>query len=152
MKAPEPEQIKHHFAGIFLVTKSGKVVGQQRDDKPTIDNPGKVSAFGGTVEDNEDPLTAVLRDLTQEETNLKVSEQDVHHLIDDVAWRKLTNEWEVRHFYYVYIDERILESLEVYEGQGWAYIHGPEDPNVIDTWIPIVSLLFEKLHLSPSAD
>lgn len=141
------EEIKHHFAGIFLITEDQRVIGQQRDDKPTIDNPGKVAAFGGTVEDGESPLTAVMRELTLEETNLRISEQDIHHLVDDVAWRKLTSEWEVRHFYYTNIDQSQLENLEVYEGQGWAYINDPEDPNVIDTWKPIIKQLFQTLDL-----
>src|SRR5579871_4601842 len=103
MEQPDIKHIKHHFAGIFLITPNGQVVGQQRDGKPNIDNPGKVSAFGGTVEPNEDPLTAVLREITQEETNLKLDKQSVNHLVDDVAWRKLTSEWEVRHFFYASI-------------------------------------------------
>jgi 8-oxo-dGTP pyrophosphatase MutT (NUDIX family) len=147
MKKPSPEAIKHHFAGIFLVTETGKVVGQQRDDIPTIDNPGKVAAFGGTVEEEETPLVAVWRELIDEETNLKVSKEDIVHLADDVAWRKLTGEWEVRHFYYVPIKEEVLRTMEVYEGQGWAFIAGPDDPKLIDTWVPIVRLLFEKLGL-----
>jgi 8-oxo-dGTP pyrophosphatase MutT (NUDIX family) len=152
MNPPDAKDIKHHFAGIFLITKSGKVVGQKRDNKPNIDNPGKVSAFGGTVEDDEDPLTGVLRELTEEETNLKVSRDDVQHLVDDVAWRKLTNEWEVRHFYYTTIDDGSLKNLEVYEGEGWAYIQSPDDPNIIDTWKPVVKKLFRDLNLLSSID
>ena len=148
MQPPQLEDIKHHFAGAFLITKSGKVVGQHRDDKPNIDNPGKVSSFGGTVEpDDPTPLDAVWREIVQEETNLKISKQDITHLVDDVAWRKLTGEWEVRHFFYVYIDDAILDNLEVYEGQGWSYISGPEDPNIVDSGRPIVKQLFNKLGL-----
>lgn len=151
MNLPDAKDIKHHFAGIFLITKSGQVVGQQRDNKPTIDNPGKVSAFGGTVEDGEDPLTGVLRELTDEETNLKVNRDDVQRLVDDIAWRKLTNEWEVRHSYYTTIDDSLLDNLEIYEGDGWAYIQSPDDPNIIDTWKPIVKKLFQDLILPNSS-
>lgn len=151
MNPPDAKDIKHHFAGIFLITSTGKVVGQQRDDKPTIDNPGKVSAFGGTVEENEDPLTAVIRELNLEETDLKIDKNEVHHLVDDVTWRKLTSEWEVRHFYYASISDDELSNLEVYEGQGWSYIKGSEDPNIIDSWKPIIKQLFQKLNLNPAA-
>jgi len=147
MQQPKLEDIKHHFAGVFLITKSGKVVGQQRNDKPAIDNPGKVSAFGGTVEPSEDSLTAAWRELIQEETNLKLGKKDINHLVDDVAWRKLTGEWEVRHFYYAYIEDTELAGMEVYEGQGWAYISGPDDSKLADSWKRVVKRLFEDLGL-----
>jgi ADP-ribose pyrophosphatase YjhB (NUDIX family) len=147
MQPPKPEAIKHHFAGAFLVTNTGKVVGQRRDDIPTIDNPGK-AAFGGTVETGEKPLNAVWRELVQEETNLKVDVEDIRHLLDDVAWRELTKEWEVRHFFYVEVNDEELENLEVYEGQGWAYINSPSDPMLIESWREPVRLLFETLKLS----
>lgn len=146
MQPPKKKDIKQHFAGVFLITSSGQVVGQQRDDKPEIDNPGKVGAFGGTIEANEDPLSAASRELT-EETNLKLAKEEISHLMDDVAWRKLTGEWEVRHFYYASIDDDSLNNLEVYEGQGWSYISGPDDPNIIDTWRPVLRKLFKTLNL-----
>lgn len=147
MTIPVKDEIKHHFAGVFLVTESGKVVGQKRDDKPSIDNPGKVGNFGGTVEEGEDPLHAAWRELVQEETNLKIEKSSIKHLMDDVSWRKLTGEWEVRHFYYAYIKDSDLAGLEVYEGQGWAYIDGPDDPNLIDNWREPVAKLFEVLTI-----
>ncbi|MAU34095.1 NUDIX hydrolase, partial [Candidatus Saccharibacteria bacterium] len=58
----------HHYAGILLVTESGKLIGQRRDDKPGIDNPGKVATFGGTVEEGESFRYAAWRELVEEET------------------------------------------------------------------------------------
>src|ERR1700722_5765574 len=142
-----PADIKQHFAGAFLVTKSGKVVGQHRDDKPDVDNPGKVSSFGGTVEPNETPIEAVWREVVEEETNLKIAKNDIVHLVDDIAWRKLTGEWEVRHFFYVYIEDSALNNLKIYEGQGWSYISGPDDPNIVDTGRLVVKQLFDELGL-----
>jgi 8-oxo-dGTP pyrophosphatase MutT (NUDIX family) len=151
MDKPNLVDIKHHFAGIFLVTESGKVVGQQRDNKPNIDNPNKVGTFGGTVEEGEEPLNAVWRELTQEETNLEIGINKIKHLLDDIAWRELTQEWEVRHFYYAFIDDKELEDFVVYEGQGWAYILGPEDPELIELWRPATKKLFETLGLLASS-
>lgn len=144
---PNIQDVEHQYAGVFLVTESGKIVGQRRDDKPTIDNPNKVAAFGGTIETGETPVVAVWRELTQEETNLTVSQEDIHTLSQDVEWRELTGEWEGRHFFYANIHDRDLQTMEVYEGQGWAYINGKDDPDLTDTWRPVVAALMKKLNL-----
>ncbi|MDB5179292.1 MAG: hypothetical protein JWN01_1235 [Patescibacteria group bacterium] len=134
MNQPPISEVTHHYAGVFLVTASGKIIGQQRDNKPGIDNPNRIGSFGGTIEDGEDPLAGAWRELVEEETNLEISKEDVHLYSEDVAWRKLTNEWEGRHFYYAKITDAALDQLEVYEGQGWAVIESPEDKLVIDLW------------------
>jgi len=142
---PRPEDIRHHYAGVFLVAPDDRVIGQRRDDIPTIDNPGKVGAFGGTVEDGEDSRKAAWRELTQEETNLRLPLDQIRYLTDDVAWRELTGEWEVRYFFYAPITERQLEALEVFEGAGWALISGPEDADLIDSWRACTRTLFQRL-------
>lgn len=148
MEKPTEDKVMHHFAGIFLVTESGKVVGQHRDDKPHIDHPNKLGTFGGAVEDGEDPLSAAWRELTQEETNLKIDKKDIHHLLDDVDWRDLTKEWEARHFYYAKIKDEDLADLQVYEGRGWGYINSPNDPDLIELWRPATRRLFDALGLA----
>jgi 8-oxo-dGTP pyrophosphatase MutT (NUDIX family) len=141
----QPEEIDHYYSGVFLVAPGGRLIGQRRDDIPTIDNPGKVSTFGGTVEAGEDPLEAAWRELTQEETNLHLPDRAIRHLMDDVAWRELTSEWEVRHFFYASITDEQLEALEVFEGAGWAEITGPEDPDLIDSWRTPTQLVSERV-------
>lgn len=148
VKKPNTDKIKHDYAGVFLITESGKVIGQKRDNKPTIDYPDKVGIFGGAVEEGESPLDAAWRELTQEETNIKMDKKDIKHLLDDIAWRELTKEWEVRHFYYAYIKNEALDKLEVYEGQGWAYISGPNEPDLIESGQPVTKQLFDKLGLA----
>lgn len=148
MKTPPPiEEIEHRYAGVFLITNSDKVVGQKRDNIPTIDNPNKVSTFGGTIEVNENPLDAVWRELVEEETNLKLQKENFQLLLEDVAWRELTREWEIRYFYYAKITDQQLADMEVYEGQGWAYITSPDDPNLIALWRDPARELFKKLEL-----
>jgi len=142
---PPIEDIKHHYAGVFLVTDTGKVIGQHRDDKPTIDNPGSIGLFGGAVEEGEDPSEAAFRELG-EETNLKVRKEDIHHLMDRVAWRKFTGEWEVKHFYYAFIKEVDLKTLEVYEGQGWEYIND-SDPRLSKSLYGMTKILFDKINI-----
>ncbi len=152
MNPPSISEVSHHYAGVFLVTHSGKIVGQQRDDKPTIDNPNRVGSFGGTIEPGENPATAAWRELVEEETNLKVAPQDIHLYLEDVAWRELTREWEARHFFYVTIADEDLEYLEVYEGKGWAYIQSPSDELLIDLWREPVQRLIATLKTRKAAD
>ncbi len=148
MDKPPIKDVNHHSVGVFLVTDDKKVIGCHRDDKPGIDNPGKIAGFSGTVEASEEPAQAAWRELVQEETNLKRRLEDLHHLVDDVAWRKLTEEWETRHFYYVFITEDELNTLLVYEGQGYAYIQSPNDPNLAESWRLVAKTLFKELHIS----
>lgn len=69
MTNPPPIQdVEHRYAGVLLVTNSGKVIGQRRDNKPTIDHPNKVGTFGGTVEPGGTPVEGAWRELVQEET------------------------------------------------------------------------------------
>lgn len=50
----------------ILINKSGQILMQQRDDNPAIRYPGHWSLFGGTVEDDESPATAVAREVKEE--------------------------------------------------------------------------------------
>ena len=138
MTNPNLADIEHHYAGVLLVTDDGKIIGQQRDDKPGIDNPGKVGTFGGTVEPGEQYRYAAWRELVKEETNLKLGEDALTLFLEDTAWRKLTQEREARHFYYASVSNATLDTLEVYEGQGWAEIQGPDDPRLIELWRPVI--------------
>jgi 8-oxo-dGTP pyrophosphatase MutT (NUDIX family) len=137
---------KHHYAGVLLVTSSGKLIGQQRDDRPDIDNPGKVATFGGTVEAGEDYSFAAWRELVQEETNLTNPESEFELFFEDESWRPLTSEWEARHFYKVIISDETLENLEVYEGKGWAEILGPDDPNLVDAWRKVIEAYLHSIE------
>ena len=128
----------HHYAGVLLVTNNGRLIGQQRDSKPNIDNPGKVATFGGTVEKGEDYRYAAWRELVKEETNLNMPEDSLTLFFEDKSWRPLTSEWEQRHFYYARIDEKDLDSLKVYEGQGWAEINGADDPKLVEGWRVVI--------------
>lgn len=144
MSNPELDQIEHHYAGVLIETEDGRIIGQQRDDIPGIDNPGRIGTFGGTVEAGEDPRQAAWRELVQEETNLKLDIDALKPFLVDTAFRKLTNEQEARHFYSVKISDEQLTSLEVYEGQGWAEISGPEDPLLIELWRPVIKTYLDQ--------
>lgn len=139
----KPKQTEHNYAGVFLVNEDNKIIGQLRDNKPNIDHPNQISAFGGTIERGEKPIDAAWRELVNEETNLKIDINEIQPLTSYVAWRELTSEWETLNFYYVHITNEMLADLEVYEGQGWAYINEPSQVNIVDPIRPAVTKLFE---------
>lgn len=142
---PKIEDIKHRYAGTFLLTESGRIIGQKRDDKSDIDNPGKIGTFGGTVEDGETPVMGAWRELTQEETNLVLDINDFKPLFDDIKWRELTKEWEVLHFFTAKISDSQLANLEIYEGKEWAYIDSSDDTDLIESWRPIMKKAIEVI-------
>jgi 8-oxo-dGTP pyrophosphatase MutT (NUDIX family) len=59
------------YAAVILVTPEGKVAVQVRDDKPGIDDPGKLMVFGGAMMTGEEPEEAAQREL-EEETTLRL--------------------------------------------------------------------------------
>jgi len=56
-------------AGVVLATPDGRLILQLRDDIPTIDNPGRITAFAGQAEPGETSVQCALREL-EEETGL----------------------------------------------------------------------------------
>jgi len=74
------------LAGI-LVIQAGKFVLQERDDKPTIADPGMFSIWGGAAEGDETPAQAAIREL-EEETGVKVALSDLKYLSDVVTGGK----------------------------------------------------------------
>lgn len=134
----------HHYAGVLLVTESGKLIAQQRDDKPGIDNPGRVATFGGAVDPGEDFRHAAWREIVEEETNLNLNEEDFEHFLEDRAWRPLTAEWAERHFFIVTIPDSALETLEIYEGKGWVALTDSTDERIVDSWRPVFDQFFNR--------
>lgn len=142
---PTIDAVGHHYAGVILITESGRVIGQQRDDKPDIDNPAKISPFGGLVEGSESFLEAAYRELVEEETNLALQPEDFTLFWESVEWRPRTSEWEAYHIFTVTITDAALDALEVYEGQGWAEITSAEEPKLADQYRPIYAKVFTTL-------
>lgn len=141
----KPKFTKHRYAGVYLVTNNRKIIGQHRDNKPNIDHPDKISAFGGTIEPGETPAQAAWRELVQEETNLILDIPQLVPFTEYVAWRKLTSEWETLYFFYVMITDEMLNMLEIYEGQGWEYIDSPNSESIVEPTRQALTTLFDIL-------
>jgi 8-oxo-dGTP pyrophosphatase MutT (NUDIX family) len=69
----------HAAAGVFLLTPDGRVVLQLRDDIPGIDNPGRITTFGGAARPGESPIACARRELA-EETGLRPAGEKLLYL------------------------------------------------------------------------
>jgi 8-oxo-dGTP diphosphatase len=60
------DETKEQGVSAILINPLGQVLLQQRDDNPAIRYPGHWSLFGGTMEDDESPTDAVVREVREE--------------------------------------------------------------------------------------
>jgi 8-oxo-dGTP pyrophosphatase MutT (NUDIX family) len=67
------------FAGAFVVCNNGQIMLQLRDNIKSIDNPGTISVFGGSLEKNESYIEGLKREL-KEELNVVVDDIDLKSL------------------------------------------------------------------------
>lgn len=112
-----------------------------RDNKPEIDNPGKVASFGGAAEGSETALETATREL-KEETNLHKNLEDFKFYYEDETINKRTSKPAKRSFYKVQISEDELAKLEIYEGQGYFVIKNLNDEKIVDSWRESLKALF----------
>lgn len=111
----------HHVANVLVLNDEGLFVLQKRDDKPGISNPGKLTAFGGTIEPSDiSNLRAAQREIN-EETNLGVAIEDLSYFKMYRKTQELHNEDSFVFFYI--LNGASTEGLEVYEGQGFEVIN-----------------------------
>ena len=107
------DEYERSYVGALLVDTNGKLIAQQRDDKPGITNPGMVSLFGGTSHEGELPIETLRREL-QEELELEVSSNNL--LLQTVKHENGTN---VACSIYI-VTGVDAEKLELHEGAGFA--------------------------------
>ena len=107
------DKCERSYVGALLVDTNGKLIAQQRDDKPGITNPGMVSLFGGTSHDGESPIETLRREL-QEELELEVSSNNL--LLQTVKHENGTN---IACSIYI-VTGVDAEKLELHEGAGFA--------------------------------
>ncbi len=107
------DKCERSYVGALLVDTNGKLIAQQRDDKPGITNPGMVSLFGGTSHEGESPIETLRREL-QEELELEVSSNNL--LLQTVKYENGTN---VACSIYI-VTGVDAEKLELHEGAGFA--------------------------------
>ena len=107
------DECERSYVGALLVDTNGKLIAQQRDDKPGITNPGMVSLFGGTSHEGESPIETLRREL-QEELELEVNSNNL--LLQTIKHENGTN---VACSIYI-VTGVDTEKLKLHEGAGFA--------------------------------
>lgn len=70
------------IAGAILVSKTGSLLLQRRDNNPSIFSPNMISIFGGSAEVGEDNLLEVAMREIEEETGLSLGKEAYLSLVD----------------------------------------------------------------------
>lgn len=70
------------IAGAILVSKTGSLLLQRRDNNPAIFSPNMISIFGGSAEPGEDNLLEVAMREIEEETGLSPEKEAYVSLVD----------------------------------------------------------------------
>lgn len=94
----------------ILLDADGRVLLQQRDDKPDIPYPGQWALFGGSVEEGEDPRDAVIREVVEE----------IGYELEHVGLFRLFVHRHKQEFAYVAEIDATVEDLTLTEGKGMA--------------------------------
>lgn len=105
------------YVSCILVSKTGEIILQLRDDNPAIKDPNCLSLFAGAVEEGETIEDAVAREIW-EETALKPDE--FTYLF---AWDN--GDGRVSHVFYH--DNVDTADMDVREGQGFRLINSQAD-------------------------
>jgi len=102
------------YAGILLTTRDGALVLQRRDLDPLIENPGKLSVFGGRLLPAESHVTCAKREL-EEETGLSIPEERFHP-VGEFGFPVRGKEWT--HCVYFVVSDIDINDIKLKEGSG----------------------------------
>ena len=101
-------------AHVLLVTRDGKIVLQQRDNKPGITNPGMIAIFGGTLEKGENETKGAIREIEEELSLTLKPEQLIKLNVYYKSKEKDGEDYEVHIFYATKIN---LKDIKLREGK-----------------------------------
>ncbi|MDJ0363328.1 NUDIX domain-containing protein [Rhodococcus sp. H29-C3] len=124
---------------VIILTSDDRILLHLRDDKPGIAFPDTWCIPGGHLDDGEGPRACIVREL-DEEMQIQVGENDVHHLFS----RQRSYGFE--HTYWIRRDVdtsaiRITEgrALELHSRDAVSRMHlGYEDNAVLDEFFTVV--------------
>jgi 8-oxo-dGTP diphosphatase len=114
--------------GAILYTADGRVLLQQRDDKPDIPYPGYWTFFGGAVEPDESPEAAIRRELL-EELDLELPLAFWHDYVCPV--RSKLGGVKTRNYIYLGLLTQPIDTLTLREGQAMR-LFTPDEARKLD--------------------
>lgn len=98
---------------VIIFNIQGKLILQDRDVNSTIQEPGKISLFGGGVEAGEDYITGAIREL-KEEIGVDVRESELHYAFS----KKIKGRNTMNVHYFLLSTPLDMDELTIYEGRG----------------------------------
>ncbi|MDX2160706.1 MAG: tryptophan synthase subunit alpha [bacterium] len=114
--------------GVILTDALGRVLLQQRDERPELPYPGWWTLFGGTVEPGETPEDAMRRELREElDLDLPVT----HWRTFDCPVRSEPGQVRTRNHQFSARIDQPLESLTLREGQAMRFFE-PEQAATLE--------------------
>jgi len=116
------------WTSILPITREGKWVLQHRDDRPDIVEPGKISFFGGHIDDGETPLACAIRE-AREELGLVLHSDD----LEFVGVFPYENQGGLKGNIYFYVVQNVDPAgLVLGEGQGIVFLNPDANLNRSD--------------------
>lgn len=122
------DPLQRAVCGVILYTNDGRVLLQQRDDKPDIPYPAYWTFFGGAVEAGETPDEAIRRELWEE---LELETPLTFWLDYICPVRSKPGGVTTRNYMYVARLDQPLESLTLHEGQAMR-LFTPQEARTLD--------------------
>jgi len=142
-------EIERHVVSAILWTEDGRVLLQQRDDRPDLRYPGCWTLFGGQVEAGETPDEAIARELIEE---LELDAQPLTPFEQYVCPARSTPGVVVttNHVYSGALS-RSFELLTLHEGQAMALVNRAQaaELNLAFMQNPVLERWFASVQALP---
>jgi 8-oxo-dGTP diphosphatase len=133
-------------ASILIISSNASLLMQHRDNNPLINNPGKITLFGGSLEAGEAPIQAAVREL-YEETGLVARPDELEPFGVYQKTQEVHGEDAMVHVFVLRdVDEL---RVRVYEGQGLYTVHPGDDLSIVNFSFvarQVVGDYFERLR------
>lgn len=96
---------------IILLNKNKEILMQQRDNIPTIRYPGYWGLFGGSIEDNETPEEAIIREVKEE----------INFDLKNFGLFRVFTQNEKKEYAFIGEIDKEIEELNLTEGQNMKF-------------------------------
>jgi len=110
------------WAGALLIEKSGKVILQKRDNNPDILNSGKITLFGGGVEELETIENCLKREM-KEEVDINIINFEYFGLYE----KRQSTHGDNCDCYVYLVRDIDIKRIKVNEGQGYVLVSASDN-------------------------